>query len=77
LIDTALFGAKQNWFTGGKAYDLKGRSMAVFRTVAPANGTALQEQRPRRRASATVREAQADQGNDRQPAINSSPAAER
>ena len=34
LIDTALPGAARNWFASGKAYDLKGRSMVVFRTVA-------------------------------------------
>ncbi len=34
LIDTGLPGAPRNWFASGKAYDLKGRSMVVFRTVA-------------------------------------------
>ncbi|MGZ8426883.1 MAG: glycogen debranching protein GlgX [Candidatus Binatia bacterium] len=34
LIDTALPGAARNWYASGKAYDLKGRSMVVFRTVA-------------------------------------------
>ncbi|MGZ8444142.1 MAG: glycogen debranching protein GlgX [Candidatus Binatia bacterium] len=34
LIDTALPGAARNWYASGKAYDLKGRSMVVFRSVA-------------------------------------------
>ena len=35
LIDTALPDAEQIWFASGKAYDLKGRSMVIFRTVPP------------------------------------------
>ncbi len=35
LIDTALPDAEPIWVAGGKAYDLKGRSMVIFRTVPP------------------------------------------
>ena len=44
LIDTALPDAEQIWFASGKAYDLKGRSLVIFRTVPP-NLAALESQK--------------------------------
>jgi len=44
LIDTALPDAEQIWFASGKAYDLKGRSLVIFRT-APPNLAALESQK--------------------------------
>jgi hypothetical protein len=74
LIDTALPAAARNWFASGKAYDLKGRSMVIFRTVA-GDLAASDHARRTRRGRTLASAAPTREDGSGQPETDSSTAA--
>ena len=77
LFDTARPDDEQSWFPSGKAYDLQGRSMALFRTVP--KPAMLEQQNPSRRASAAPDAPPRDDTTEPQtgePEMTATPAAD-